>query len=965
MPNPGSFHGVRRDLLNRFVDGYCQASDEGYGEDFLSEVQRIYFLYFPPTMAEDYEPSAEEMANVNEEDADPIDLERPVQKEGESDDDYAVELVKFELMKKLLAFKIDQLERWFAYQYRKRTNPSEKEPNAYDTLLDQLSGVTAFIGRKRAPFRMFAQVKAAIVEPIVRAELKKLEANSAAPGDVETPDQDGTELVNGEAKAKFIKKGKDATVARRQAIIIKLFNALSEDEKDYWKSEVERYFQQRLQKYEEEKKKEVPTDPVAYQRCIEQISPFITPILQGMSKRTGWCFTLLCGRPEPRDGGRLNIVVVHSGVTRGPAPMNFGAYAREAYKKGIVPLFGRFLTKVYTREEAQARALPDDGPSLKNIINEEEDGVNHDSISFTQNTSNGSSASRHGTATAPRTTVSSTAPVESARSSSSTASASSSSSAPKTVAPAQSKGASSSLLKGGSKPATTSARNTTATSTASTSTISKTSTSTSTAPTKVSGTSSVPASSMTSNTANGGHKSSLVKTTARMHPGGRPKLPAGRNVSASQREVLTGKSHAVSSTVQKARNDGLSSTQPPPPSQKVSSVITLARSRQRVQSSGPSRMAARDSMTSSAPTSPPETRSPLPASPLSINSTPPPPPVKGSGRVTSPIDLMSSPVAARPAKRRHHSARSTPVASSNEVIQRRAISVKEEEESPRKRIKREEAEEDAIDDALKTEEDVIDLGSISDYESRISPSRRKRVRATDDLRTAKRRKSSTTTSGKPQKAITTVPAASSSSSHIASDLTATAWDGGRFPDEAKLIVPDPPNAPHYISSTLSIVRAAGVTDVMFDIAVAYVQVEFEAGYDGSERLGSFSRPTLVADWVNRGRPPRLRHDEIPDLRLYSEEFTEWFIDCSPPWRERIIDGRIRLKKMDTGDWSCLTNKTGPNGISSFVVALAWWKKAVDALPTSTSREQQRKRVHQALFDDAADEVVYTFNALMA
>ncbi|KAK7022731.1 SERTA domain-containing protein 3 [Paramarasmius palmivorus] len=951
MPNPGCFQGVRRDLLNRFVDGYCQASDEGYGEDFLSEVQRIYFLYFPPTMPEDYEPSEEEMANVNEEDADPINLERPIQGEGQSDDDYAVEIVKFELMKKVLAFKIDQLDRWFAYQYRKRTNPSEKEPNAYDTLLDQLSGVTAFIGRKRAPFRMFAQVKAATVEPIVRAELKKLEASSTTTGDVESADQDGTELVNGESKAKFVKKGKDATVARRQAIIIDLFNALPEDEKEYWKSEVEKDFQQRLQKYEEDKKKEVPTDPVAYQRCIEQISPFVTPILNGMAKRTGWCFTLLCGGPEPRDGGRLNIVAVHSGVTRGPVPMNFGAYAREAYKKGIVPLFGRFLTKVYTREEAQARALPDDGPSLKNIINEEQDGVNHDSVPFTQSTSNGSSGS----------------------SSTSTTTA---------------MGASSSSLKGGSKPAATSARNATSTSATSTSTTSKstskstTSTSISTAPTKVSATPSIPASSTTVNASNVPHKPSLVKTTAHMRPGGQPKLPTARHsVGVQQREVLTGKSRAVPSTVQKRRDDSLSSLQPPPPSQKVSSVITMARSRQRVQSSGPSR-----SMTSSAPTSPPEARSPLPNSPVSINSTPPPLPIKGSGRVSSPIDLMSSPVTAPPAKRRYASARSTPATMTNVVIPKRAIAVKEEVESPRKRIKREEAEEDAVEDALKTEDDVIDLGSISDYENGISPSRRKRVRTTNDLPTAKRRKStnpvapstsrktqnttttatiassSSATSGKSQKAVTTT---STSSSTSRAQSNATAWDGGRFPDEAKLIINDPPNAPPYISSVLAIIRAAGVTDAMFDVAVAYVQVEFEAGYQGSERLGSFSRPTLVADWVNRGRPTRLRHDKIPDLRLYSEEFTEWFIDCSPPWRERIVEGRIRLKKMEGGDWSCLVNKTGPNGISSFIVALAWWKKAVDALPASTPREEQRKRVHQTLFDDAADEVLYMLNALMA
>ena len=107
----------------------------------------------------------------------------------------------------------------------------------------------------------------------------------------------------------------------------------------------------------------------------------------------------------------------------------------------------------------------------------------------------------------------------------------------------------------------------------------------------------------------------------------------------------------------------------------------------------------------------------------------------------------------------------------------------------------------------------------------------------------------------------------------------------------------------------------------------------------------------------------VNQDGIADLKAYGEEFSTWFAECSPSWREPAEEDS-KLRRVKDGDWSCLRNKTGQNGITSFMAALAWWKKALDKLPMKTARDHQRKRFRQAAFNDAVDELLYTLEALM-
>ena len=74
---------------------------------------------------------------------------------------------------------------------------------------------------------------------------------------------------------------------------------------------------------------------------------------------------MIVGGPEPADGGRLNVIryvvpyllllrtnlshSIHAGTTTGGVNATFGASERAAFKQSIVPLFGKFLKKCYSK----------------------------------------------------------------------------------------------------------------------------------------------------------------------------------------------------------------------------------------------------------------------------------------------------------------------------------------------------------------------------------------------------------------------------------------------------------------------------------------------------------------------------------------------------------------------------------------------------------------------------------------
>ncbi|KDR84212.1 hypothetical protein GALMADRAFT_205925 [Galerina marginata CBS 339.88] len=114
------------------------------------------------------------------------------------------------------------------------------------------------------------------------------------------------------------------------------------------------------------------TDPECCQVCIDGMASFMQPVLDLVVEFTGMPATLLMGGLEPAAKGRMNIIALHSGVTKGPVKMNFGEAKREGFHSKVVPVFSDFLRKCFTREDGKAAVLPVESVPLMSILDPKE-----------------------------------------------------------------------------------------------------------------------------------------------------------------------------------------------------------------------------------------------------------------------------------------------------------------------------------------------------------------------------------------------------------------------------------------------------------------------------------------------------------------------------------------------------------------------------------------------------------------
>ncbi|KAH9484777.1 hypothetical protein JR316_0001679 [Psilocybe cubensis] len=328
MPHPGYFKGARLEFLKSQKAIYQTAREEGCLAEALADIQRRFFKRFPVTQSEEWEPTKEQLLAVNDEEPD------PEMYEPDPDSELAVQLRE----KRKAAYKNqkDKIRRWFKYQYKKdhKINPTSSGSdtvNPYAQLLQQLLGKQSTRPRLKTPVNMWRKEKN-------NREAIEQELNSMVPP-VET---------------KHLAKTREE-IARR------LFKELSADEKRKWTVRASEEHKEAMEKYEAD----MAVDGISLsledrQRAIENLGSFIAPILEGICNITGWKVTFLAGGPEPANGGMLNTISVHCGVMAGESKMNFGKAERVRYKRIILPIFGDFLRKCYSKVDCQKCALPEE-----------------------------------------------------------------------------------------------------------------------------------------------------------------------------------------------------------------------------------------------------------------------------------------------------------------------------------------------------------------------------------------------------------------------------------------------------------------------------------------------------------------------------------------------------------------------------------------------------------------------------
>ena len=103
MVNPGAFQGARKAFLMGEKEAYSQAVDDGYIAEAVGKIQRRFFKRFPVELADDFEPTAEDLAKVDNDEID-MDHAEP-DREKLSEREYEAAVKALEERQKRVAFK--------------------------------------------------------------------------------------------------------------------------------------------------------------------------------------------------------------------------------------------------------------------------------------------------------------------------------------------------------------------------------------------------------------------------------------------------------------------------------------------------------------------------------------------------------------------------------------------------------------------------------------------------------------------------------------------------------------------------------------------------------------------------------------------------------------------------------------------------------------------------------------------
>ncbi|KAG6905138.1 hypothetical protein DXG01_004638 [Tephrocybe rancida] len=304
MVNPGTFQSTRKHLLLSKKTDYACAVTENCVADFLADLQHGYFKCFGVGL--NLKPTVEELECVDDSMADPEPAvpDRDILSDGEYTE------------------AMRQIKWWMAYQYWKDCEHSAKDTGvqeAFLALLQQLTGkgfpkpccITAYNHWQSLPDnRALVDNKVA-----THMDLLTLQKNHA----------------------RICTK-----------VVSELFSALPTEVQEEWKGVSKEQHALALVEWTH-KTEGLEESPEACQTFVTVL--FMQRILDLVSGLTGMKTTFMLGSPEPVDGGRLNIISVHSGHTPGDVKMNFWVSEWEYHQKLIVPVFSKFLKKCYTIEE--------------------------------------------------------------------------------------------------------------------------------------------------------------------------------------------------------------------------------------------------------------------------------------------------------------------------------------------------------------------------------------------------------------------------------------------------------------------------------------------------------------------------------------------------------------------------------------------------------------------------------------
>ncbi|KAL0564435.1 SERTA domain-containing protein 3 [Marasmius crinis-equi] len=356
MPARPMFTGQHAEFLSKKGAEYAKARDNGTHKDIVAIIQREFLLRWP---------IGSEKVDLMEEQLRAIDgnatLPERANPEGrredfKSEEEYEQAVNEWKQYNKELATRKrmitshadqlfeQQIEDRLKTNYNKEHAPAMKkgDKHPFTPLLMQLT-VGKSEAKKGKPRKL-------------SAEQTWAEAN-----------KEDFDAIQKARRAKEKIKNSDGPAFYNQCLRDE-FAKLSAAEKEEWEERSKSVAETRAKEWKEKQQGKPSESPEDRQACIARLNEFCMPILEGIAERTGWSCSLLLGGPEPRDGGRINMLALHAGKpTSGPVKMQFGRAEVNAWRNQFFPVFGGFLKKVYSMEECRSRALPTGYKSDKQV----------------------------------------------------------------------------------------------------------------------------------------------------------------------------------------------------------------------------------------------------------------------------------------------------------------------------------------------------------------------------------------------------------------------------------------------------------------------------------------------------------------------------------------------------------------------------------------------------------------------
>ncbi|PPQ73933.1 hypothetical protein CVT26_006554 [Gymnopilus dilepis] len=358
MPGRERFTGLRKAFLEGELEKYKKAFIDGTKTDFLMDVLRRFLKRFPLNLPDDQEPTPEFLAEVDDTSPDQERVAPDATEMPEDQTRYYRLLKEFDDETKLIETRKKQIAQWFATRKDKdETGKPEAKPalkqNKEHDLNDPMTILTLrLLGR-----------------PPVRPR-KSTDYNTWAKHHKEAVDKAYAVAANGHT---------GMNLKLRARVAQDLFKQKSKEVQKAFAQMAEEEHKEIIKKWDDALQGPASTAPESRQVCINNIAPFMQSLLDLFAEHTGWRIVLLAGGPEPAAGGRLNIVGLASGGTKGAVNNTFPQAEHDKYHNQVLPAFSDFLRKCYTLEDCRASALISGTHSLLN-------GLDPSQVSYTSAT---------------------------------------------------------------------------------------------------------------------------------------------------------------------------------------------------------------------------------------------------------------------------------------------------------------------------------------------------------------------------------------------------------------------------------------------------------------------------------------------------------------------------------------------------------------------------------------------------